>query len=102
MASVQAGIHSKVSAHCTEQLMWGLPALERIRTPVLVNDSPDLYHSQDAGGHCPLCHAWGSQRSCEQSLTFPLKLLPVWEMASGAMKAGVPAVLESWASFPSN
>lgn len=34
--------------------------------------------------------------------TFPLKLWPESEMASGAMNAGVPAVLDSRASFPSN
>lgn len=35
-------------------------------------------------------------------LTLPLKLLRVSERVSGAMKAGVPAVLDSKASLPSN
>lgn len=35
-------------------------------------------------------------------LTFPLKLLRFSDNVSGAMKAGVPAVLESKASLPSN
>lgn len=35
-------------------------------------------------------------------LTFPLKLFRVSERVSGAIKAGVPAVLDSKASLPSN
>lgn len=77
----------------------------RIRALVLLNNIPNLWAGntqKHTSVVLPFAPRLGVPEDCEQRPTFPLKLLPVSEMASGAMNAGVPAVLESWASFPSN